>query len=107
MSDLRSFGLTPGVEEVAAIAVCQKIMGKDCAKAKLINCEQRDYGRDTDAGADVDARGGGGRPSWKVDFDDDPDRIRYHQEKMKSKIQRPRGQMLRIGLESFGVVHHI
>jgi len=86
---LVSEGLQPpavaGVEEVVVIAVLQKILGGDNAKAKLVQVD-------------------GGGVEWDQTFGGDPARKQWHEEKMQSKISRAATQLELLGLK--GVVHH-
>ena len=71
-----------GVEEVLAIALLQKVLGMDQAKAKLIKL------------ADI---------QWDQDFQDE-DRRQWHEQKMNSKVDRANRQLLLMGLT--GAVYH-
>lgn len=76
-----------GVEEVSAIAFLQTIHPH--FKAKLVLC-----GEQTNI--------------WETNFSDDPTRQSYHEEKMRSKEERPRRQLEAWGtLASQGRVMHI
>ena len=66
-----------GVEEVATIAVLQKILGADQAKAKLVKL------------ADVE---------WDQTFEDE-ERRKWHEQKMNSKVERAARQLELLGLE--------
>lgn len=46
-----------------------------------------------------------GAESWDTSFEQDPERIAYHEKKMKSKDERPRQQMELLGLNSGKVLH--
>ena len=88
---LVSEGLHPsggdaGVEEVATIAVIQRILSRDRARAKLVMLS-------------------GDMVSWEEDFDDDPGRREWHERKMESKVTRARRQLELLGLND-GVVMH-
>lgn len=78
ISDL---GSSAGVEECAAIALLQKLF-PGASTAKLVKLE------------DVD---------WEESFEDD-ERKKWHEEKMKSKMERPARQMELLGLS--GTVLH-
>ena len=71
-----------GVEEVIAIALLQKLLGPDSAKAKLVPIPG---------------------VNWESDFSD-PERRLWHQAKMESKLSRAARQMKIAKLT--GVVHH-
>ena len=71
-----------GVEEVLAIAMLQKVLGTDQAKAKLIKLD------------DIE---------WDQVFEDE-ERRQWHEKKMNSKIERADRQLKLIGLT--GMVHH-
>jgi hypothetical protein len=71
------------VEEVAAIALLQKLLGEDEAKAKLIRLP------------DV---------SWDQQFDDE-DRQKWHDKKMQSKVERAARHLELTGLS--GWVQHL
>ncbi|GAX20377.1 hypothetical protein FisN_9Hh090 [Fistulifera solaris] len=73
-----------GVEEVVAIALLQKLLGTENAKAKLVTLKHVD---------------------WQVDSFDDPERRKWQEEKMKSKEIRAQRQLDLIGLA--GKVHHL
>jgi hypothetical protein len=75
-----------GIEEVAAICVLQRLLGLECAKAKLVQLD------DSSSGI-----------SWEQHFDD-PARQRWHEEKMRSKVDRAAKQMELLGLQ--GTVYH-
>jgi len=82
-----------GVEETVAVCVLQRILGPNRAKAKLVLL-------DDDGG-----EGGGG--SYDVTWDrqfEDPERRRWHENKMQSKRARAQRQLELIGLS--GKVHH-
>lgn len=72
-----------GVEEVVAIALLQKVMGKENAKAKLVSLKNVD---------------------WRVDSFEDPERRKWQEEKMKSKDIRAQRQLDLMGLA--GEVYH-
>ena len=72
-----------GVEEVAAIAMIQNLLGEEEAKAKLMQLP------------DV---------SWDEQFDDD-ERREWHEKKMQSKIERPARHLELTGLS--GWVQHL
>jgi hypothetical protein len=87
-----------GVEEVVAIAVLQRVLGPNNAKAKLISLV---------AAAD-DQNGAAESPTrttvdWNPVFSD-PARQEWHEKKMKSKLERASQQMRLLGLD--GVVYH-
>lgn len=71
-----------GVEEVVAIALLQKLLGTENAQAKLLKLNS---------------------VNWTQDFDD-PERRRWHDEKMKSKVERADRQLQLMALS--GKVHH-
>ena len=73
-----------GVEEVMAIAVLQKLLGADHAKAKLLKLDG---------------------VHWESHFDGDPQRQQWHEQKMNSKVERAERQLQLLGLS--GVVHHL
>jgi hypothetical protein len=77
-----------GVEEVAAIALLQKLLGADHARAKLVKCA-----------ASVE---------WDSAFDQDDERRQWHETKMKSKVERAERQLQLLGLHhaSGSSVHH-
>lgn len=76
-----------GIEEVVAIALLQTILGKDQAKAKLVHIPELE---------------------WKVDFDKDPARQAWHQQKMQSKMERASQQLSCFGIGTLqGSVHHL
>eukprot|EP00127_Corallochytrium_limacisporum_P003503 Clim_evm131s149 gene=Clim_evmTU131s149 len=75
-----------GVEEVAVIATQQSLLGAENAKAKLMRIND-------------------GRVTWKTNWHDES-RKKWHIYKMKSKLDRPRGQLKLLGSIS-GVVHHV
>ena len=58
-----------GVEEVVAIAVLQKLLGRERAKAKLVQMAD-----------------GGGGVEWDQTFGGDPARQEWHARKMESKL---------------------
>ena len=72
-----------GVEEVAAISCLQRLLGASLAKAKLINLPNVE---------------------WNVGNFEDPDRRKWHSDKMKSKIDRAERQTKLLGFE--GEVFH-
>ena len=72
-----------GVEEVAATALIQKVLGSENAKSKLVSCPGID---------------------WEVDDFDDPERKKWQEKKMNSKVERAARQLELMGLQ--GVVHH-
>jgi hypothetical protein len=76
--------IAAGVEEVSAIALLQKMLGAESAKAKLLPLQ------------DV---------QWRRDFDEDDERRRYHEQKMQSKVERPAKHLKLLGLE--GYVEHL
>ena len=67
VSDL---GKSAGVEECAAIALLQKLFPK--SEARLVKVD------------DIE---------WEVDFDEDEERQKWHNEKMKSKMERSKRQL--------------
>lgn len=71
-----------GVEEVVAIAVLQKLLGSENAVAKLVPTDGVE---------------------WDQTFDD-PARQQWHEQKMKSKLERAAKQLEITGLQ--GIVHH-
>lgn len=71
-----------GVEEVIAVALLQKLLGPHQAKAKLVALDG---------------------VTWQQDFDDE-ERKAWHEEKMKSKLERAARQLELTGLS--GIVHH-
>lgn len=73
-----------GVEEVVAIALLQKLLGTENAKAKLLSLKHVD---------------------WQVDSFGDPERRKWQEEKMKSKEIRAQRQLDLTGLA--GEVHHL
>jgi hypothetical protein len=73
-----------GVEEVSAISLIQNVLGPDLARAKLIPLS--DF-------------------SWNQTFSDE-DRREWHEQKMKSKLQRPAKHLELLNLED-GVVEHL
>ncbi|GAX26822.1 hypothetical protein FisN_9Lh090 [Fistulifera solaris] len=73
-----------GVEEVVAIALLQKLLGTENAKAKLVSLKHVD---------------------WQVDSFNDPERRKWQEEKMKSKEIRAQRQLDLTGLA--GEVHHL
>ena len=73
-----------GVEEVAAIAMLQNLLGEEEAKAKLMQLP------------DV---------SWEQTFDDDEERRKWHEQKMQSKVERAARHLELIGLS--GCVYHL
>jgi hypothetical protein len=76
-----------GIEEVVAIALLQSILGKDQAKAKLVHIPELE---------------------WKVDFDKDPARQAWHQQKMQSKLERASQQLSCFGNGALqGFVYHL
>lgn len=77
ISDL---GMSGGVEECAAIALLQKLFPESVAKLVKVD----DF-------------------SWEETFQD-PERQKWHDEKMKSKVQRPAQQLQLMKLE--GTVLH-
>ena len=88
---LVSEGLHPpegaaGVEEVATIAVLQRILSPRRARAKLVALS-------------------GNMVSWEEDFDNDAGRREWHEKKMESKVSRARRQLELLGLYD-GVVMH-
>jgi len=83
-------GAEGGVEEVGAIAIVQKLLGEEMAKAKLLDFSN---GRLADG--------------WDVSFNGDQERQRYHNEKMESKAARPQTHLELLNLEDFGVVEHL
>ncbi|CAB9499783.1 expressed unknown protein [Seminavis robusta] len=77
-----------GVEEVIAIALLQRLLGHDHAKAKLVQLP-----------GDVD---------WNQDFGQDEERRKWHEDKMKSKLERPARQLQLFGSTSLsGTVYHL
>jgi hypothetical protein len=72
-----------GVEEVSTIAILQRILGEDHAKAKLVPL------------ADV---------KWDTDFADD-ERRAWHERKMNSKTERASRHLELLSLS--GMVHHL
>jgi hypothetical protein len=79
-----------GIEEVVATCLLQKLLGADQAKSKLVQLTTTDS--NDDAGVD-----------WNQSFDD-PERKKWHEQKMKSKLTRAARQLELTGLS--GVVHH-
>eukprot|EP00462_Mataza_sp_D1_P006937 CAMPEP_0175122564 /NCGR_PEP_ID=MMETSP0087-20121206/1782_1 /TAXON_ID=136419 /ORGANISM="Unknown Unknown, Strain D1" /LENGTH=245 /DNA_ID=CAMNT_0016404207 /DNA_START=89 /DNA_END=826 /DNA_ORIENTATION=- len=77
-------GLDGGVEEVSAIATLQKLVASE-AGAVLIQLPGLE---------------------WKTDFDD-PQRAKWHEKKMASKVARPAAHLGAIGLSGFGAVFHV
>jgi hypothetical protein len=76
-----------GIEEVVAIALLQTILGKDQTKAKLVHIPELE---------------------WKVDFDKDPARQAWHQQKMQSKLERASQQLSCFGNGALqGFVYHL
>lgn len=73
-----------GVEEVASIAIMQKLFSPDTHMAKLIEV---------------------GEIEWQVDFKDNPERRERHIAKMKRKRYRPSQQLLKLNLDSPYVQH--
>lgn len=73
-----------GVEEVAAIVTLQRILGDLQAVAKLVQLDQVD---------------------WQDTFDSDPARRAWHEEKMKSKLDRAARQLDLLQLS--GIVEHL
>lgn len=72
-----------GIEEVVAIALLQKLLGKENAKSKLVSLNN---------------------VSWQVDSFEDPERRKWQEQKMKSKDSRAKRQLDLIGLS--GEVYH-
>lgn len=72
-----------GIEEVVAIALLQKLLGKVNAKAKLVSLKN---------------------VNWQVDSFEDQERQKWHEEKMKSKDIRAQRQLDLMGLA--GEVYH-
>ena len=72
-----------GIEEVVAIALLQKLLGKENAKAKLVSLKN---------------------VNWQIDSFQDPERRKWQEEKMKSKDIRAQRQLDLIGLT--GEVYH-
>eukprot|EP00425_Heterocapsa_triquetra_P014187 CAMPEP_0195136148 /NCGR_PEP_ID=MMETSP0448-20130528/153729_1 /TAXON_ID=66468 /ORGANISM="Heterocapsa triquestra, Strain CCMP 448" /LENGTH=128 /DNA_ID=CAMNT_0040174319 /DNA_START=33 /DNA_END=416 /DNA_ORIENTATION=+ len=66
-----------GVEEVTAIALLQHLRGPERARAVLLRLppELR------------------GDMSWQADWGDDEGRRQWHEQKMQSKVSRPRAQL--------------
>ncbi len=79
ISDL---GKSAGVEECVAIALLQKIFPGSVAKLVKVN----DF-------------------SWEDTFDEDEERRKWHEEKMKSKIERPARQLELLNLTTSTVLH--
>lgn len=75
-----------GIEEVVATCLLQKLLGPVNAKSKLVQL--------TTPSDQVD---------WNQEFDD-PDRKKWHEQKMMSKVTRAARQLELTGLS--GVVHH-
>ena len=75
-------GPCSGVEECVAVAVAQKLGGAETSRAKLVRLP------------DV---------SWEETFEDE-ERRKWHEEKMKSKVERPAHQLDLLGIS--GVVEH-
>ncbi|KAL3800895.1 hypothetical protein ACHAW5_002046 [Stephanodiscus triporus] len=76
-----------GVEEVATIAVIQRVLSHRRARAKLVML----------------------RPDmidWDEDFDDDEGRREWHERKMRSKLSRARRQLELLNLVGSGIVIH-
>jgi hypothetical protein len=73
-----------GIEEVVAISLLQRLLGPENAKAKLVQLTS----------SSVD---------WNQEFDD-PERKKWHEQKMNSKRTRAARQLELTGLS--GVVHH-
>ena len=65
-------GQTAGVEECTAIALQQKLFTKDRALAKLVKLDEI---------------------SWQQQFDHDNERQKWHEQKMKSKLERAATQL--------------
>lgn len=77
--------IAAGVEEVSTIALLQSLLTESNAKAKLIPI----------IGIE-----------WKTQtFHNDPERLKWHEEKMKSKIERP-AQHLKLLSSITGTVEH-
>ena len=76
-----------GVEEVAATAILQKLLGGHAAKSKLVALPG---------------------VQWQEDFDGDPERQAWHARKMNSKKLRAARQLELLGIQSSDnhVVHH-
>lgn len=78
-----------GVEEVVAIAVLQKLLGAEQAKAKLVQMQ--------------DGKSG---VVWDQTFGGDPARQQWHEQKMQSKLSRADRQ-LQLLTGAGGTVHHV
>jgi hypothetical protein len=94
-----------GVEEVVAIAVLQRVLGPDNAKAKLINLVAADDQTTEESAAASPPPNSAAQATvdWNPVFSD-PSRQEWHEKKMKSKLERASKQMRLLGLD--GVVYH-
>ena len=84
-----------GVEEVVAIAVLQRLLGAEHAKAKLIQLNNKDTTSTSSSGG----------VTWDQAFGGDPARQKWHEQKMQSKISRAARQLQLLGGLT-GTVHH-
>jgi hypothetical protein len=72
-----------GVEEASAVAVLQQMLSPSNAVAKLVQLPNIE---------------------WSTNFDSDPERKQWHEQKMKSKVERASHHLSLLGLS--GTVHH-
>eukprot|EP00550_Attheya_septentrionalis_P002480 CAMPEP_0198284436 /NCGR_PEP_ID=MMETSP1449-20131203/3907_1 /TAXON_ID=420275 /ORGANISM="Attheya septentrionalis, Strain CCMP2084" /LENGTH=312 /DNA_ID=CAMNT_0043981499 /DNA_START=200 /DNA_END=1138 /DNA_ORIENTATION=+ len=83
-SNNNSIKLGPsGVEEASAVAVLQQMLSPSNAVAKLVQLPNIE---------------------WSTNFDSDPERKQWHEQKMKSKVERASHHLSLLGLS--GTVHH-
>lgn len=81
-------GAGAGVEEVATIAVIQRMLGShQRAKAKLVMLKSDMI-------------------NWDEDFDNDDGRREWHERKMRSKLSRAKRQLDLLNLDGSGIVMH-
>jgi hypothetical protein len=92
-----------GVEEVVAIAVLQRVLGPDNAKAKLINLAAAVDKNIAESSHSLYNSATPKSVDWSPVFSD-PARQEWHEKKMKSKLERASQQMRLLGLD--GVVYH-
>lgn len=95
-------GSMAGVEEVVIIALLQRLLGPENAKAKVIRIVQPDLDA-TASGTFTAATPPAAALEWNPTFAD-PARQKWHEKKMQSKMTRAARQLELMGLN--GIVHH-
>eukprot|EP01084_Bolivina_argentea_P222988 377358_1 len=86
--------LIGGIEEVVTISIIQQINGFDINQCKLIKF----VGNGFDIKNDL---------HWNTDFKNDIERVKYHETKMKSKVERAELQLKQMKNLKVGKVMHI